>query len=102
MDYEDNAQYYLIWAVLMKRAGGTVNESLVRKACESISTVDGRPHGHILYSWNSGYWWRRKEIRRPLGQPGEDPVERAVDARLGVVREHGQLRLDPSSSAGKP
>ena len=32
MDYEDNAQYYLIWAVLMKRAGGTVNESLVRRA----------------------------------------------------------------------
>jgi hypothetical protein len=32
MDYEDNAQYYLIWAVLMKRAGGTVNEELVRRA----------------------------------------------------------------------
>jgi len=32
MDYEDNAQYCLIWAVLMKRAGGTVNEALVRKA----------------------------------------------------------------------
>jgi len=32
MDYEDNAPYYLIWAVLMKRAGGTVNEALVRQA----------------------------------------------------------------------
>ena len=31
MDYEDNAHYYLIWAVLMKRAGGTINEPLVRK-----------------------------------------------------------------------
>ena len=36
MDYEDNAQYYLIWAVLMKRAGGTVNDALVRKAYEFI------------------------------------------------------------------
>jgi hypothetical protein len=36
MDYEDNAQYYLIWAVLAKRAGGTVNEPLVRKAYEFI------------------------------------------------------------------
>jgi hypothetical protein len=32
LDYEDNAQDYLIWAVLMKRAGGTVNEALVRRA----------------------------------------------------------------------
>jgi len=36
MDYEDNAQYYLIWAVLMKRAGGTVNEGLVRQAYQFI------------------------------------------------------------------
>ena len=36
MDYEDNAQYYLIWAVLMKRAGGTVNETLVRQAYEFL------------------------------------------------------------------
>jgi hypothetical protein len=55
--------------------------------------VDGRPHGHILYSWNSGYWWLRREIRRRLSQTGDDPVERAIDARLGVVRERGQLRL---------
>jgi hypothetical protein len=67
---------------------------------ESISTVDGRPHGHILYSWNSGYWWLRREIRRRLGQTGDDPVERAIDARLGVVRERGQLRLDSDLSAG--
>ena len=66
---------------------------------ESISTVTGKPHGHILYSWNSGYWWLRKEIRRRLGQTGPDPVEAAIDARLGVVREKGVLRLDPDEAA---
>jgi len=60
---------------------------------ESISTVDGHPHGHILYSWNSGYWWLRREIRRRLGQTGDDPVDRAIDARLGVVQDRGFLRL---------
>jgi hypothetical protein len=60
---------------------------------ESISTVTGQPHGHILYSWNSGYWWLRKETRRRLGQTGPDPVDAAIDARLGVVRENGVLRL---------
>lgn len=62
---------------------------------ESISTVDGHPHGHILYSWNSGYWWLRKQIRQRLGQHGPDPVDQAVDTRLGVRREKGFLRLDP-------
>ena len=66
---------------------------------ESISTVDGQPHGHILYSWNSGYWWLRKEIRQRLGQTGPDPVDAAIDARLGVVREKGVLRLDPDRAA---
>lgn len=66
---------------------------------ESISTVTGQPHGHILYSWNSGYWWLRKEIRRRLGQTGPDPVGAAVDAPLGVVRENGVLRLEPNISA---
>jgi len=64
---------------------------------ESISTVTGQPHGHILYSWNSGYWWLRKEIRRRLGQIGPDPVGAAIDARLGVVRESSVLRLEPGS-----
>jgi hypothetical protein len=68
---------------------------------ESISTVTGKPHGHILYSWNSGYWWLRKEIRRRLGQTGSDPVDAAVDARLDVVREQGTLRLDPKRTAGQ-
>jgi hypothetical protein len=65
---------------------------------ESISTVDGHPHGHILYSWNSGYSWLRREIRRRLGQSGEDPVGQGIDARLGVRREGGFLRLDPDAS----
>ncbi len=62
---------------------------------ESISTVDGHPHGHILYSWNSGFWWLRKEIRRRLRQTGPDPVGVAIDRKLGVVRENGVLRLNP-------
>lgn len=66
---------------------------------ESISTVDGHPHGHILYSWNSGFWWLRREIRRRLGQMGPDPVGQTIDARLEVVREHGYLRLAPKTSS---
>lgn len=62
---------------------------------ESISTVDGHPHGHILYSWNSGFWWLRREIRQRLGESGPDPVGRAIDEKLGVVRENGFLRLAP-------
>jgi hypothetical protein len=57
---------------------------------ESISTVTGRPHGHILYSWNSGYWWLREAFRRRLGHRGPDPVETAVDAKLGVARDDRQ------------
>jgi len=57
---------------------------------ESISTVTGEPHGHILYSWNSGYWWIRQEIRKRLGLTGPDPVDLAIDAHLHVIRdEHG-------------
>ncbi|MFM8584169.1 MAG: hypothetical protein ACKOFW_22145 [Planctomycetaceae bacterium] len=36
MDYEENAQYYLIWAALAQRAGGAVNRELVTKAYEFI------------------------------------------------------------------
>ena len=62
---------------------------------ESISTVTGQPHGHILYSWNSGYWWIRRQIRKHQGLTGPDPVEQAIDAQLHVIRdEHGlSLRL---------
>ncbi len=66
---------------------------------ESISTVDGHPYGHILYSWNSGYWWLRKELRKKLGQTGDDPVAKAIDTRLGVVRDHGMLRLQIERAA---
>jgi hypothetical protein len=73
------------------------------RVIESISTVTGKPHGHVLYSWNSGYWWLRREIRKRLGQTGPDPVDTAIDRRLGVVREHGALRLDPGRvSVAKP
>ena len=66
---------------------------------ESISTLDGHPHGHILYSWNSGFWWLRKEIRKRLGETGPDPVGEAIDARLGVVRKNGSLRLERGRGA---
>jgi Tol biopolymer transport system component len=66
---------------------------------ESISTVDGHPHGHILYSWNSGFWWLRKEIRKRLGQTGPDPIGLEIDKRLGVIRENGMLRLDPERAS---
>jgi len=69
---------------------------------ESISTVDGHPHGHILYSWNSGYWWLRKEIRRRLGLKGPDPVGAAIDRHLGVVRQNGALQLRPEVVLEKP
>ena len=68
---------------------------------ESISTVDGHPHGHILYSWNSGYWWLRKEIRKRLHQDGPDPVDEAINQRYGVKRVGSSLVLvmpDPGSS----
>ena len=35
------------------------------------------------------------EVRKRLGQAGPDPVDAAIDARLGVVREGGILRLEP-------
>jgi Tol biopolymer transport system component len=66
---------------------------------ESISTVDGHPHGHILYSWNSGYWWLRRQVRQRLGQTEPDPVGAAIDTRLSVVRENGTLRLEPDKAA---
>ena len=69
---------------------------------ESISTVTGKPHGHHLYSWNSGFWWLRREIRKRLGQTGPDPLEAALDKRLGVSRPDGYLILDPSQATFRP
>lgn len=69
---------------------------------EDIDTTTGKPHGHVQYSWNSGFWWLRKEIRRRLGQTGPDPVAAAVDAKLGVVRDGGFLRLEPVAAKAAP
>lgn len=84
-------------ALLAERIGREI--ARVPAFNESISTVDGHPHGHILYSWNSGYWWLRREIRRRLGRPGADPVDAQVDTRLGVTRVRGYLEFAPPSEA---
>lgn len=62
---------------------------------ESISTVTGKPHGHHLYSWNSGYWWFRREVRKRLNITGPDPVEERMDKELGIIHRDGFLLLDP-------
>ena len=69
---------------------------------ESISTVDGHPHGHHLYSWNSGFWWLRERVRERLGQSGPDPLAQALDEKLGVVHRDGMLYLDPSMATLRP
>jgi len=63
---------------------------------EDINTVTGEPHGNTPYADYSLYLWLRKEIRKRLHQTGDDPVAKAIDTQLGVVHEHGQLRLNPS------
>lgn len=69
---------------------------------ESISTVDGHPHGHHLYSWNSGFWWLRREVRKRLGMEGPDPLAAALDKKLGIVKEDGMLVLAPNRSGTRP
>jgi hypothetical protein len=69
---------------------------------ESISAVTGKPHGHVIYSWNSGYWWLRREFRRRSRARGPDPVELAIDTRLGVQRDRYGLFLDPPSATLRP
>jgi hypothetical protein len=69
---------------------------------ESISTLTGKPHGQHLYSWNSGYWWLRREVRKKLGFTGTDPVEERLDTELGIVQRNGYLSLDPSSATLRP
>jgi len=49
-------------ALLIRRIGQELAH--VPAFNESISTLTGKPHGHILYSWNSGYQWLRRETRR--------------------------------------
>jgi hypothetical protein len=63
---------------------------------ESISTVTGKPHGHHLYSWNSGFWWLRREVRRQLELADPDPLPARLDARLGIAYRDGQLVFDPT------
>jgi len=69
---------------------------------ESISTVDGHPHGHHLYSWNSGFWWLRREVRARLAMDGPDPLAAALDEKLGIVKENGLLVLDPGHATLRP
>ena len=63
------------------------------------NVTGSKPHGNILYSWNSGYWWLRREIRKRLHQTAPDQVGAAIDEHLGVVRENEVLRLDPGQTA---
>ena len=65
---------------------------------ESISTVTGKPYGHHLYSWNSGYWWLRREVRKNMGLTGPDPVDQRMDKALGVIHVDGFLKLDPTNA----
>ncbi len=69
---------------------------------ESISTVTGKPHGHHLYSWNSGYWWFRREVRKRLNMTGSDPIEDRMDKELGIVHRDGYLVLDPTQATLRP
>ncbi len=65
---------------------------------ESISTLTGKPHGHHLYSWNSGFWWLRREVRKQMGITGADPLLPRLDAKLGVVKQDGYLVYDPDKA----
>ncbi|MDZ4860400.1 MAG: hypothetical protein SGI88_15600 [Candidatus Hydrogenedentes bacterium] len=65
---------------------------------ESISTVNGQPHGHHLYSWNSGYHWLRKEVLKRLNHTAPDAVEQRLDVLLGVTRADGYLVVDNAAT----
>ncbi|MDB6040940.1 MAG: hypothetical protein JWM99_4781, partial [Verrucomicrobiales bacterium] len=69
---------------------------------ESISTVNGQPHGHHLYSWNSGFWWLRREVRARLGLKGEDALAAALDRELGIGYRDGYLVLEPKKATLRP
>ena len=69
---------------------------------ESISTLDGHPHGHHLYSWNSGFWWLREQVRKRLDMPKPDPLAIALDKKLGIVRRDGILHLEPEAATLRP
>lgn len=69
---------------------------------ESISTVDGHPHSHHLYSWNSGFWWLRQQVRERMNMTGPDPLTVALDGELGVVQQDGMLYLEPEKATLRP
>lgn len=69
---------------------------------ESINTLNGQPHGHHLYSWNSGFWWLRREVRKRLGIEGPDPIEKMLDEKLGVAKFNGYLVLEPEKATLRP
>ncbi len=69
---------------------------------ESLDTVKGRPHAHHLYSWNSGFWWLRREVRNRLNITGPDPLEAQLDEQLGVSRRNGFLQLRPETATLRP
>ena len=69
---------------------------------ESLNTVKGLPHGHHLYSWNSGFWWLRREVRKRLNLTGPDPLEAQLDVELGVSRRDGFLQLHPETARLRP
>lgn len=69
---------------------------------ESLNTVKGLPHGHHLYSWNSGFWWLRREVRKRLNLSGPDPLEGQLDAELGISRPNGFLQLHPEMARLRP
>ncbi len=69
---------------------------------ESLNTVKGQPHGHHLYSWNSGFWWLRREVRKRLNLSGPDLLEAQLDEELGVSRQNGFLQLQPETARLRP
>jgi hypothetical protein len=69
---------------------------------ESLNTVKGQPHGHHLYSWNSGFWWLRREVRKRLNLTGPDPLEAQLDKQLGLARTNGFLQLHPEAARLRP
>jgi hypothetical protein len=69
---------------------------------ESLNTVKGQPHGHHLYSWNSGFWWLRREVRKRLNLSGPDPLEVQLDEDLGIAHRDGFLQLQPEPARLRP
>ncbi len=121
MDYEDNSQYYLIWAVLAKRAGGAVNEPLVRKAYDFIRShekngfyipppLPGAPHpkGYKTYmdvlqyddddapASNQGFHCGALMAAKELGLPVTDEdIEKSIAAYQRIF--NAKLGFMPTS-----